>query len=120
MKWILGIVINAILFVALAGYFDHSFYLDGFSAALGASIVLSILNILVRPILILLTLPITIVTVGLFLLVINAITLVLTDSIMGSSFDISGFGMTLLVSIIMSIVNVIIQKVVFEKDKKPT
>lgn len=118
MKWILGIVINAVLFVALAGYFDASFYLEGFGAALGASFVLSILNILVRPILIIFTLPITLVTLGLFLFVINAITLVLTDSIMGSSFEIEGFGLTLLVSIIMSAVNLIIQITVFENEKE--
>lgn len=115
MRWLLGIVINAIIFVALAGYFDDSLYISGFGAALGASFVLAILNILVKPFLILLTLPVTLLTLGLFLFVINAITLLLTDTIMGDAFTIDGFGMAVLIAVIMSIVNLIIQKAVFDK-----
>ncbi|MGJ7920228.1 phage holin family protein [Neobacillus sp. LXY-4] len=118
MKWLLGILINAVLFMALAGYFNDSFQLSGVGAAVIASFVLSFLNILVRPILIILTLPITILTLGFFLFVINAITLMLTDSIMGADFEINGFGMTLFVSIIMSFVNVIIQKVLLDRNDK--
>lgn len=110
MKWAAGILINAVLFVAIAGYFQDSFHLHGFVAALEASVILSILNVLVRPILIILTLPVTIISLGLFLFVINAVTLMLTDRLMGGAFDISGFGMALLASVIMSIVNVIVQK----------
>jgi putative membrane protein len=117
MRWLLGIVINAILFMALAGYFENELYLSGFGAALGASFILSILNILVKPILILLTLPVTVLSLGLFLFVINAITLMLTDSLMGSSFEIAGFGMALLTAIIMSVANVIIQNTVFKESK---
>ena len=114
MKWLLGIVINAVLFLSFAGYFT-GFEVDGFGAALGASLVLSILNILVRPILIIFTLPITIISLGLFLFVINALTLMMTDKIMGDLFDISSFGLALLIAFLMSIVNLILQKTVFEK-----
>ncbi|MBS4208398.1 phage holin family protein [Bacillus sp. FJAT-50079] len=114
MKWLLGILINALLFIAFAGYFE-GVHVSSFGAALAASLVLSILNMLVRPILIILTLPATLLTLGFFLFVINAITLLMTDSIMGSMFEIDGFGLALLLAIIMSIVNVIIQKVVMEK-----
>ncbi|MDQ0269051.1 phage holin family protein [Cytobacillus purgationiresistens] len=113
MRWLIGILINAILFMAIAGFFEESFYLSGFGAAIGASFILSILNILVRPILIILTLPITVLSLGLFLFVINAVTLLITDGLMGSSFEIAGFGTAVIVSIIMSIANVIIQKVVW-------
>lgn len=118
MRWLLGIVINAVLFMALAGYFENEIYLSGFGAALGASFILSILNILVKPILILLTLPVTVLSLGLFLFVINAITLMLTDSLMGSSFEIAGFGMALLTAVIMSIANVIIQNTVLRDSEK--
>lgn len=117
MKWIIGILINAILFIALAGYFDDSFKLSGVGAAITASFVLSILNILVRPILIILTLPVTVLTLGFFLFVINGITLSLTDSIMGEAFEINGFGMAIFVAIIMSLFNVIIQKLLLEKKE---
>ncbi|RHW38909.1 phage holin family protein [Neobacillus notoginsengisoli] len=115
MRWLIGIGINAVLFMALAGYFQDDFQVTGAGAAITASFVLSILNVLVRPVLILLTLPATILTLGLFLFVINALTLLMTDSLMGAAFEISGFGMALLAAVIISIVNVIMQKMVFEK-----
>lgn len=114
MRWLLGIFINAVLFIAIAGYFEDSFYIKGFGTALAASFVLAILNILVRPILVILTLPITMVTLGLFLLVINGLTLLLTAAIIGDSFRIDGFGMAILISLIMSFANLIIQKIFFE------
>lgn len=118
MRWIIGILINAVLFMALAGYFEESFYIEGLGAALGASFVLAVVNILVKPFLIILTLPITIFSLGLFLFVINGLTLMITDAIIGESFEISGLGMAILISFIMSVVNVVIQKVAFEKKKK--
>nr|WP_295971574.1 phage holin family protein [uncultured Bacillus sp.] len=116
MRWLLGILINAVLFMALAGFFKESIYIENIYAALGASVVLSLLNILVRPILIILTLPVTVLTLGLFLLVINALTLLITDNIMGSSFELNSFGTALLVAVIMSIVNVVIQNQFKEKE----
>lgn len=118
MKWVLGIFINAVLFIALAGYLGSSFQLTGFKAALEASLVLSILNVLVRPLLILFTLPVTVLTLGLFLFVINAITLKITDALMGPSFEIAGFGTALLITVLMSIVNLVIQKTIFEPRQR--
>jgi putative membrane protein len=119
MRWIIGIIVNAVLFLAIAGYFE-GFEVSGFGSAMIASLILSILNVLVKPILIILTLPVTILTLGLFLFVINAITLQITDGIMGSSFEIDGFGMALLASVILALVNLVIQKAVIEpmKEKK--
>jgi putative membrane protein len=118
MRWLIGCLINAVLFMALAGYFHESFQLTGFVAALEASILLSILNVLVRPLLILFTLPVTVLTMGLFLFVINAVTLELTDYLMGTAFEINGFGMALFLSILMSLVNIIIQKTLLEPSRK--
>lgn len=117
MGWLIRLVINAVLFIAFAGYFE-GFYVSSFGAALVASFVLSILNTLVRPILILFTLPITVLTLGFFLFVINALTLLMTDTIMGNKFDIDGFGLALLIAVIMAIVNLVIQKAVIEPRKK--
>ncbi|PAE20571.1 hypothetical protein CHH80_11210 [Bacillus sp. 7504-2] len=118
MRWIIGILINAVLFIALAGYFENSFYIEGFGAAIGASFVLAILNILVKPILIILTLPITIFTLGLFLFVINGVTLLLTDALIGEAFQINGLGMAILISAIMSIINLVIQNVIYDSKKE--
>jgi putative membrane protein len=117
MRWLIGCLINAVLFMALAGYFHESFQLTGFVAALEASILLSILNVLVRPLLILFTLPVTVLTMGLFLFVINAVTLELTDYLMGTAFEINGFGMALFFSILMSLVNILIQKTLLEPSR---
>ncbi|MGG0719953.1 phage holin family protein [Robertmurraya massiliosenegalensis] len=118
MRWIIGILINAVLFIAMAGYFENSLYIEGFGAAVGASFVLAILNILVKPILIILTLPITVFTLGLFLFVINGVTLLLTDALIGEAFQINGLGMAILISAIMSIVNLVIQNVIYDKKEK--
>ncbi|MGX6445308.1 phage holin family protein [Neobacillus sp. K501] len=118
MRWLLGILLNAVLFMAIAGYFSESFHLEGFAAAVLASVLLSILNVLVRPILIILTLPVTILTLGFFLFVVNAITLELTDYLMGDAFEISGFGMALLAAVIISLVNLVIQKTILERKQE--
>ena len=118
MRWLIGCLINAVLFMALAGYFHESFQLTGFWAALQASILLSILNVLVRPLLILFTLPVTILSMGLFLFVINAITLELTDYLMGEAFEIQGFGMALFFAVMMSLVNIIIHKTILDPSRE--
>lgn len=118
MKWLIGILLNAVLFMAIAGYFSESFVLEGFAAAISASFLLSIINIIVRPILVILTLPATLLTLGFFLFVINAITLEITDYLMGDSFEIAGFGMALLAAVIMSIVTVVLNKTLLKSSKE--
>ncbi|HZG73178.1 MAG TPA: phage holin family protein [Chondromyces sp.] len=113
MRWLLGILINAVLFLAFAGYFD-GFHVDNFGAAIIASLVLFVLNMLVRPLLIILTLPVTFLTLGFFLFVINAFTLLLTDSIMGDEFNMSGFGMALVIAILMTLINALLQQTIFQ------
>jgi putative membrane protein len=118
MRWLLGIIINAVLFMALAGFFKNSIYIEDIFAALAASFILSILNIFVKPFLVILTLPVTVLSLGLFLFVINAVTLMITDEVMGSSFEISSFGMALLISVIMSLVNVMFQQQLIKEKNK--
>ncbi|MBM6619028.1 phage holin family protein [Bacillus suaedaesalsae] len=113
MKWLSSILVNSLVLIVVAGYFE-SFHLEGVGAAIIASFILSILNVIVKPILVLLTLPVTVVSLGLFLFVINAITLWMTQSLMGDSFVIESFGMAVLAAIVISILNLLIQKVVIE------
>ncbi|ANZ96779.1 MULTISPECIES: phage holin family protein [Brochothrix] len=115
MKWLSGIVINAIVFIAIAG-FTQSFHVASIWVALGASFVLAVLNILLKPILIILTLPINFLTLGFFTFVINAFLLQLTSKIVGSSaFHIDTFGIALLIAIAMTIVNMAISSA-FRKE----
>jgi putative membrane protein len=79
------------------------FKIDNFTAALIASVVLGLVNAIIKPILVVLTLPITLVTLGLFLFVINAITIWLAGSIT-PGFHVLGFVPALLGSIVLTIV----------------
>ncbi|UOE93762.1 phage holin family protein [Alkalihalobacillus sp. LMS39] len=113
MSWFVHLLVNTVVLIVVAGFFDN-FYLSGVMAAIIASVLLSIFNAIVRPLLIILTLPVTLLTLGLFLFVINAITLSLTAWVMGDSFVINGFGMAILAAVIISILNALIQKIIVE------
>jgi putative membrane protein len=119
MRWIASIIVNSLVLIVVAGYLEK-FHLEGISAAIIASLILSILNVIVKPILVILTLPVTVLSLGLFLFVINAITLMLTQGMMGDSFVIDGFGTAMLAAIIISVLNLLIQKVIIEpiQEKK--
>lgn len=110
LRWFMSIFLNAVTLIIVAQLFD-GFHLEGFGTALIASIVLSIINFLVKPILVILTLPITVMTLGLFLLVVNAITLMLAQGIVGSSFVISGFGTAIIAAIAITIINTLLNRV---------
>ena len=109
MKWLIGLLINAVILIAISYLFD-GFQLAGFGAALVASLLLSIVNAIVKPILVVLTLPITILTLGFFLFVISALTLMLTAALMGSSFIIDGFGVAILAAIVIALIQTFIVK----------
>lgn len=110
-RWMVSLILNAVALIAVAQLFD-SFHLEGFGTAVLASFILAILNIIVKPILVILTLPITIVTFGLFLIVINAITLMITQALIGSSFVIDGFGIAIIASVIISLITMILNSLV--------
>lgn len=78
-----------------------------FVSALIASVVLGLLNTLVKPLLVLLTLPVNILTLGLFTLVINGIIISLASAIV-PGFKVGGFGMAILFSVVLTVVNVIL------------
>lgn len=116
MRWFGGILLNAILFLFLS-WLIPSFVVSSIGTAILASIVLAIVNLLVRPILILFTLPATILTLGLFLFVINALMLQLTHKVMGDGFIIEGFGTALLIAISMTILNMILSSTVLKTTR---
>ncbi len=109
MRWIIGLLINAVILMGIA-YLFEGFYLSGFVAALIASLLLFVVNIIVKPILIVLSLPITVLTLGLFLFVINALTLMLTAALMGSAFEINGLGMAIIAAILISLIQTFVVK----------
>lgn len=86
-------------------------HVSGFGAALIGALVLGLVNAIVRPIMILLTLPITLLTLGLFLFVINALMLWLVAALV-PGIRISGFGAALLGSLLLTLLNLLIDWVV--------
>lgn len=117
MRWFINLLVNSVVLIVVAGYFQ-GFYLESASAAILASLLLSIINFVVKPILVILTLPVTVITFGFFLFVINAITLMITAKLMGDAFVISGFGMAVLAAIIISVLNVLINNFVVKPMQK--
>lgn len=111
------VLINTVIFLALAGLLPQGMYVESIWSALLAALVLGCLNALVRPVLHILALPLTLLTFGLFGFVVNASVLWLTSNIVGSGFRFYGFGWTLLVSMIMSFVNLIISSY-FNREQK--
>lgn len=94
----------------VAAYLLPGVTLDGFVTALIVALVLSVLNAILKPILVILTIPITILTLGLFLLVINAIMVKLTDFFI-EGFTVDGWLTAILFSLIVSIVTYILDAI---------
>ncbi len=106
MNFLIRILITALVAFGLS-YLLDGVHIDKFTTALILALVLAVLNALVKPILIILTLPITIITLGLFLLVINALIIMLGDKFI-DGFSVDGFWWALLFSILLSLVSSIL------------
>lgn len=106
------------LALVLTAYIVPGIALDGFNAALIAAIILGLVNAVVRPLLILLTLPITIITLGLFLLVINALTIQLVAALT-SGFTVDGLFWAIIGSLVLSFVSGILDSLI-GKNADPT
>jgi putative membrane protein len=111
MNFIVKVLIST-LAVLLTSYLlpDRMVAVDGFMTALIVALVLAFLNAIVKPILIVLTIPVTLVTMGLFLLVINAIIIEIADYFV-DGFFVNGFWSALLFSLILTIVNSVFEAI---------
>jgi putative membrane protein len=96
-------------------YLIKGVVVDEFSTALIVAIVLGLLNFFVKPVLVLFTLPLTILTLGLFYFVINAIIILLCDHFV-DGFEVNGFINALLFSIVLSLSQSLVYKLT--EDKK--
>jgi putative membrane protein len=101
MNLIIRILLTAVSVMIIARFLP-GVTVDGFATSIIVAIVLALLNLIVKPILIILTLPVTIITLGLFLLVINAVIIILCAKIV-DGFHVDGFLTALFFSIILSI-----------------
>lgn len=101
MNFILKLLLTALIVVVLANILP-GIYVEDFSTAVWVAFVIAILNLFVKPLLILFTLPATIISLGLFLFVINAIVILLAGSLV-SGFVVSSFFSALLFSILLAV-----------------
>jgi len=92
------------LAIIIAAYLFPGIHVVGFGSAFLSALVLGVLNAFFRPVLIILTLPINILTLGLFTFVINAFLLLMTSGVIGG-LRVDGFGSALLGSLIISLVS---------------
>jgi putative membrane protein len=116
MNWIIRILLNG-LAVVLTAYLLPGVDVTDYWTALIVALVLSMANILVKPILVILTIPITIMTLGLFLLVINALIILLADYLV-DGFVVNGFWWALLFSLILSVFNSLFEDLTKEKKDR--
>lgn len=92
------------LAILIASYILNGVKVDSVFVAILAAVVISLLNNFIRPILIVLTLPFTIFSMGLFLLVINAVIIIMASKIV-PNFHVDGFGTALLFSLMITLLN---------------
>lgn len=114
MRLLIRILITSGL-VMLIAHFMTSVHVANFTTSLIVAVVLGLLNLFIKPILVILTLPVTILTLGLFLFVINAIIILICSEIVGG-FSVDSFWTALIFSIILSICQSIVYKILGERD----
>lgn len=114
MKTLIHFIVSA-LAILVTAYILPGVHVSGIVAALVLAVVLGAINIFLRPILIFLTLPLTIITLGLFVLVINGLLIMLASYIV-PGFAVDNFWWALLFGIVLAIVNWVLQ--MFETEEK--
>ncbi len=113
MNFLLRIIITAVVAFALSSVLP-GIHIDTFWTAIVLSLVLAILNFLLKPILIILTLPITILTFGFFLFIINAVIILLASHLI-KGFIVDSFWWALLFSLLLSLLTSLLYR---DKDKE--
>ena len=114
MEFVLKLLLTTVIVVLLANFLP-GITIDSFTTGLWVAVVLGILNMFLKPILIFLTLPATVITLGLFLFVINAVIIMLAAYFVGG-FHVSGFWTALLFSIVLTFVQSLVNGMFQKKE----
>ncbi len=109
MRWIINLLITAVVVYVLSKLLAPHVIINSFTTAIIFALVLALLNAIVKPLLILLTLPFTIITLGLFLLVINVLIILLADHFV-KGINIDGFLWAFIFGLLLSVVSAVIQR----------
>lgn len=115
MKLITKLLLNAIAVFVIAQFLT-GVSVNNYITAIIVAIVLSVLNVLVKPFLVIFTLPVTILTLGLFMLIINAFIIILADKLV-DGFYVSSIWTALLFSILLSVLQSILHSLLKENKK---
>lgn len=110
MGLLISLLLNTLALIITA-YIVPGFKVDSFTSALLAAIVLGVINTFIKPILVLLTLPLTIITLGLFIFIVNAIVLRVT-SLFVPGFMVDGWMPAILGAIVLSIASTVLSTLV--------
>ena len=117
-KFLIRVVVNAIAIWITASILPGIQVIDNdLGTLLIVGLIFGVVNALIRPIVMLLTCPAVILTLGLFILVINGLMLSLTASLAGDRLTVDGFGTAILGGIIMGISGVILESVLGLRDQ---
>ena len=116
MRFLIRIIVIAAVSFGLAHVLP-GVHIDTFWTAIVFAVVLAILNIFVRPLIVLLTLPVTILTLGLFLFVINALVVLIASKLV-NGITVASFGWALLFSLILSLVTSVLEREL-ERERRP-
>ncbi len=114
MTFIVGIIVYAVVLFLASNLFKN-FEIQNFLYALIAALVMSALNYIVKPVLIYWTLPLTLLTFGIAYPIVNMIILELCDIIMGDAFVIHGFFSMFFISIFISLLKLMFDKLITDK-----
>jgi putative membrane protein len=117
MNFFVKLFLNAIA-VVITAYILPGIYLSGFGYALLVAAILSLLNVSVKPLLILFTIPFTIFTLGLFLLVINAFMVEIVAWLLAPEFAVASFWQALFFSILLSLINGIFDRLAVKPEQR--
>ncbi len=111
MKIVIKLLLSAVAVIATAYILDPNVHVDSFGTAILVAAVLSLFQIFLKPILVILTIPVTIVTLGLFLWVINAALILLAANFIGG-FEVNGFWWAVIFSFILAVLVSLLHKFV--------
>ena len=109
MRFLINLLITAVAVYIISKLLHPHVVINSFTTAIIFSLVLAFLNAIVKPLIVILTLPMTIVTLGLFLLVINVLIILLADHFV-SGINIDGFLWALVFGLLLSILSTILNK----------
>jgi len=115
MNFIVQLIVSA-LAVLISSYILPGVHIDGIVTAIIVAAVLAFLNAVIKPVMVILTIPITVVSFGLFLLIINALIIILTDKLI-DGFRVDGFWWALLFSLVLSFVSSVLNGLQARSDR---